>query len=242
MRDYLLDLVKHTIDLGPLDTIRIDGDHETTKISGVGAEKLFVVQGEFKAPVAEFVGTFGMPGLAKLKILLNLEEYKENSKLSISHRADNGSPEMINFENANGDFYNSYRLMASNVVEDKLPRGKFLGAKWVFEFTPSVASIMRLKMQAQANSGDSNFQIKTEDGHLKFFFGDHATTTGNFIFQNDIGSVKLNHTWAFPVSVFESILSISGDKTMHISDDGVAKITVDSGLAKYEYIILAQTK
>lgn len=241
MRDYLLDLVKHTIDVGQLDTVRIDGDQETTKVTGVATENLFVLQGEFNTPVAEFVGTIGMPNLNKLKILLNLEEYRENSKLSISKRADDGSPEMINFENAAGDFHNSYRLMTSNVISEKLKRGKFRGANWLFEFTPSVASIMRLKMQAQANAEESNFQIKTEDGHLKFFFGHHSTHAGNFVFQHDVVG-KLNHTWSFPVNIVQSILSISGDKTMHISDDGAAMITVNSGLAKYEYIILAQTK
>jgi hypothetical protein len=240
MRDYLLDLVKHTIDVGPLDTIRIDGDAETTKVTGVAPENLFVLQGEFSAPVPEFVGTIGMPNLNKLKILLNLEEYREKSKLSISHKQD-GSPEVINFENSNGDFYNSYRLMSTSVINEKLKRGKFRGANWLIEFTPSVASIMRLKMQAQANAEESNFQVKTEDGHLKFFFGDHSTHAGNFVFQHDV-SGKLNRTWSFPVNIVQSILSISGDKTMHISDDGAAMITVNSGLAKYEYIIPAQTK
>jgi len=240
MRDYLLDLVKHTIDVGPLETIRIDGDQETTKVTGVAPENLFVLQGEFNVPVAEFVGTIGMPNLNKLKILLGLEEYKENSKLSISHKED-GSPEVINFENASGDFYNSYRLMSTSVINEKLKRGKFRGANWLIEFTPSVSSIMRLKMQAQANAEETNFQVKTEDGHLKFFFGDHSTHAGNFVFQHDV-SGKLNRTWSFPASIVQNILSISGDKTMYISDDGAAMITVNSGLAKYEYIIPAQTK
>jgi hypothetical protein len=39
-----------------------------------------------------------------------------------------------------------------------------------------------------------------------------------------------------------SILALSGDKTMRISDDGAAKITVDSGVAVYNYILPAQSK
>jgi hypothetical protein len=39
-----------------------------------------------------------------------------------------------------------------------------------------------------------------------------------------------------------SILDLSGDKTFRISDDGAAQITVDSGLAVYNYILPAQTK
>jgi hypothetical protein len=39
-----------------------------------------------------------------------------------------------------------------------------------------------------------------------------------------------------------SILDLTGDKVMKISDDGAAQITVDSGLATYTYIIPAQSK
>jgi hypothetical protein len=44
------------------------------------------------------------------------------------------------------------------------------------------------------------------------------------------------------VAVVNSILSLPGDKTFKISDDGVAEITVDSGLAVYHYMLPAQTK
>jgi hypothetical protein len=46
----------------------------------------------------------------------------------------------------------------------------------------------------------------------------------------------------WPVKQIIDILSLSGDKTMRISDQGVAEITVDSGLATYRYLIPAQTK
>jgi hypothetical protein len=37
-------------------------------------------------------------------------------------------------------------------------------------------------------------------------------------------------------------MNLDGDKTVQISDDGAAMITVDSGLIKYEYILPAQSK
>ena len=39
-----------------------------------------------------------------------------------------------------------------------------------------------------------------------------------------------------------SILNLAGDKTMRFSDEGVAEITVNSGLAVYTYKIPAQSK
>jgi hypothetical protein len=39
-----------------------------------------------------------------------------------------------------------------------------------------------------------------------------------------------------------SILSLPGDKKFRISDQGAAEITVDSGLALYQYLLPAKTK
>jgi hypothetical protein len=112
---------------------------------------------------------------------------------------------------------------------------------WAVEFEPSTASIMRLKMQAQANAEELTFQTKTEDGHLKFLFGDHSTHAGDFVFQHDVAGT-LSRTWSWPVTQFISIMNLTGDKTVRISDLGAAKITVDSGIAVYNYILPAQSK
>ncbi len=240
MRDYLSDLVQHTHDLGCISLVKIVGDDKTTAISGLAEDLSVVVQAEFKNPVPEFMGTFGMPNLTKLKTLLNLQEYREDAKLSITKRAT-GEPDGIAFENKNGDFKNSYRFMASEIVNDKLKTAKFKGVNWHIEFEPSVASILRLKMQMSANAEEPNFQAKVENGDLKFFFGDHSTHAGNFVFQAGVTGT-LKRAWSWPAVQVASILSLTGDKVMRISDDGAAQITVDSGLAVYNYILPAQSK
>jgi hypothetical protein len=240
MKDHLLDLVQHTLDLGFIDLVKINGADDTTVLSGIAQDKSVVVQGQFAGPVPEFIGTFGMPNLNKLKIILNLQEYKENAKLSISKRSD-GSPDGINFENAAGDFKNNYRFMAANIVNEQLRDVKFKGANWSVDFEPMAASIMRLKMQAQANAEETVFKTKTEDGHLKFMFGDHSSHAGEFVFQHDVGG-QIKRQWAWPVVQIISILGLVGNKRMKISDDGVMQIIVDSGIAVYTYIIPAQSK
>ena len=240
MRDHLLDLVEHTHDLGVIDLVKSTGDDKTTVISGLAEDRSVVVEGAFAQPHADFMGTFGMPNLSKLKILLNLQEYRENAQLSLT-RKDNGVADGINFVNATGDFKNNYRFMAAEIVNEKLKTVKFKGVNWHIEFEPTVASIQRLKMQASANAEEVNFQAKTENGDLKFFFGDHSTHAGNFVFQPGVEGT-LKRAWAWPVKTIISILDLTGDKVMRISDDGAAQITVDSGLATYTYIIPAQSK
>jgi len=240
MKDHLLDLVEHTLKLGCIDLVKITGDDKTTVISGLAEDRSVVVEGQYANPVPEFIGTFGMPNLTKLNILLNLQEYKEGAELSVT-RKDTGAPDGINFKNAAGDFKNNYRFMASEIVNEKLKTVKFKGVNWNIEFEPTVAAIQRLKMQAQANSEELNFTAKTDNGDLKFIFGDHSTHSGNFVFQPGVQGT-LKRAWAWPIKTVISILDLTGDKVFKISDDGAAMITVDSGLAVYNYILPAQSK
>jgi len=40
----------------------------------------------------------------------------------------------------------------------------------------------------------------------------------------------------------QAILNLNGELTMSISDQGAMQISVDSGMAKYDYILPAQSK
>ena len=244
MRDYLLDLVEHTHDLGCINTVKITGDQDNTVIDGVAEDRSVVVSGKFLVPVAEFIGTFGMPNLNKLKILLNLQEYKEDAQISLVRENREGveTPVGLHFQNKAGDFKNDYRCMTSDVVAEQLKTAKFRGVSaWHVEFEPTNAGALRLKMQSQANAEELNFQAKTDGQDLKFYFGDHSTHAGEFVFHSGVtGSLK--RAWSWPVKQFISIMDLTGDKVVKFSDDGAAQITVNSGIAEYNYILPAQQK
>ena len=240
MKDHLLDLVEHTHDLGCIDLIKVIGDAKSTVVNALATDQSVVLQATFANPVPEFIGTFGMPNLAKLKILLNLSEYRENAVLDIRKKAD-GILESIEFRNSSGDFKNSYRFMSPEIINEKLKTAKFRGVKWNVEFEPTVAAIQRLRMQAQANAEEPNFQVRMDGSDLRFHFGDHSSHAGEFVFQPQVTGT-LARSWSWPVAVVQNILALTGDKIMRISDEGAAEITVDSGLARYSYILPAQTK
>ena len=243
MRDHLLDLVGHTHDLGCISLVKITGTDSETTIDGLAEDRSVVVQGQFAGPLPDFIGVFGMPNLDKLKILLGLQEYREDAKITVTRQNRNSVdvPVGLHFENKIGDFKNDYRFMTSEIVSEKLKTAKFKGVNWHLEFEPTVASIQRLKMQAQANSEEPNFTVRIDNGDLKFSFGDHSTHAGEFVFYPGITGA-LKRSWAWPVSQVMSILSLVGDKTMRISDDGAMQITVKSGIAEYNYILPAQSK
>jgi hypothetical protein len=243
MKDYLQDIVQHTHGLGIIDLVKITGNDNGTWIDSIAEDRSVIVQAQFKNPVPEFVGTFGMPNLGKLNTILNIPEYKEDAKLGINSQDRNGTqvPVGIHFENKSGDFKNDYRFMTSEVINEKLKSVKFKGVNWDVQITPAVQSIQRMKFQASANAEETTFVAKTEGNKLKFFFGDHSSHAGNFVFQDGVTG-SLTKAWNWPVSAVISILGLPGDKELKFSDAGAAMIVVDSGIAVYNYILPAQQK
>jgi hypothetical protein len=243
MKDNLQDLIQHTHGLGVIDLIKVVGTDQETQIAAIAEDKSVIVTGTFKTPLADFIGTFGMPNLVKLKTILGFDDYDDKATINVTRVNKDGvdTPTAIHFETSTGDFVNDYRLMSKTIIEEKVRNVTFKGATWNVEFEPTVAGIMRLKKQASANSEENNFTTKTDNGDLKIYFGDPSTHSGNFVFHTGV-SGTLSRQWMWPVKVFQSIMDLPGDKTVRISDAGAAEIVVDSGLATYRYLLPAQAK
>jgi hypothetical protein len=242
MKDILQDVVAHTHALGFLSIVKVSND-EGTHIDSMAEDRSVILSASTANPVAEFKGTFGMPNLDKLSLHLKNPEYKDNAKINVVDAERNGEvvPTHIHFENATGDFQNDYRFMNKAIIEEKLKTVKFKGASWDVTVQPSVASIARMKLMSAAHSEEPTFNVSTKDGNLVFSFGDASTHAGEFVFQHGVEGT-LQHTWSWPVAQVQAILNLDGNLTMSISDQGAMKITVDSGMATYDYILPAQSK
>jgi len=241
MKDQLNDLISHTVQLGFIDTLKIVGTDKETAITANAEDRTVIISGKLKGPNAEFIGTFGMPNLNKLKTILGFDDYDEHATISMTRQQRDGQdvPVAIHFETKSKDFVNDYRLMSQAIVEEKVKIVKFAGAAWNVQFEPKIVNIQRLKKQANANSESPTFVTKTDGTDLKIHFGDVSSHSANFVFESAI-SGSLARAWAWPVKQFLSIMDLAGDKKIYISDQGAMKITVDSGIADYEYLLPAQ--
>lgn len=243
LKDILSDIVAHTHSLGFLPLAKITGDDTATTIESMADDRSVILVATTKEPVSVFQGVFGMPNLDKLNLHLKNPEYRENASIDVAYADRNNVkiPVGLRFENQSRDFSNDYRFMNVEIINEKMKTVKFKGAAWNVEFSPSASSIARLRLQAQANSEESVFQVKIEGENLVLFFGDASTHAGSFVFEPNVNK-KLKQTWAWPVQQVMSILSLSGDKVMRIADAGAMQITVDSGMAVYNYILPAMSK
>lgn len=243
MKDILQDLVAHTHALGFIPVIKVTADNNETNIEAMADDRSVILNGKMKNPVEGINGVFGMPNLNKLDIHLKCPEYKENAKINITTATKDGDEILtgLHFENESGDFQNNYRFMSTEIVNEKLKTVKFKGANWDISFTPALTAIQKLKFQANAHSEESVFEVSTSNNDLIFSFGDNSTHTGSFVFQAGTGNT-LSQTWSWPVNQVLSILNLSGNIEMKISSAGAMQISVDSGLAEYNYILPAQVK
>jgi hypothetical protein len=243
MKDILQDIVGHTHNLGFLNIVKITGDEKKTLIDSMADDRTVIMYAETANPYPDMVGVFGMPQMAKLRYHLDCPEYKEDAKIEVVKANRNGEdiPVGIHFENKAGDFKNDYRFMNTEIINEKLKTVKFRGVKWDVEVEPSVQAIQRFQFQASANNEHTTFLAKTENGNLKFTFGDQSSHGGEFIFATGI-SGTLNKGWTWPVSSVLSILKIADANNAKISfsNEGAMQIELDSGLATYKYIIPAQ--
>ena len=243
MKDILQDVVAHTHSLGFLNLVKVSSDDATTNIESMAEDRSVIMSATTKNKVGEFTGVFGMPNLDKLALHLKCPEYQKDSKIEVVSAERNGEtvPTHIHFENEAGDFQNDYRFMNQEIINEKLKSVKFKGATWEVELEPSIASITRMKLQSAAHTEETVFTVKTENNNLVFYFGDHSTHAGSFDFAKSITG-ELKHAWSWPVAQVQAILGLDGKLTMKISDQGAMQISVDSGLATYNYILPAQSK
>ena len=244
MKDILQDIVGHTHNLGFLNIVKITGDDKATKIDSMADDRTVVMFGETTNPHPDMIGVFGMPQLNKLKYNLDCPEYKEDAKIEVVTGDRNGVtiPIGLHFENAAGDFKNDYKFMSTDVINEKLKTTKFKGVKWDVEVEPSVQGIQRFQFQAGANTEHTTFLAKTDGDKLVFTFGDQSSHGGEFVFATGVTG-KLTRAWTWPVVSVLSILKIAdaNNAKVSFSNEGALQITLDSGLATYKYIILAQT-
>jgi len=245
MKDFLQDLVDHTHKLTVLPLVKVTSTAQTATIESVAEDRTVMLYATTHAPVTGLGECiFGMPNLNKLELHLKCPEYKTDATINVVHESRDGTkiPTGLHFTNATGDYENDYRFMNEEIVSAKVRRPK-LKVEIIYDisFVPTGVSIQRLKHQAAAHTEETVFQLATVNSDLVFKFGDASTHAGSFVFHNGINTI-LKNTWSWPIAPIIGILSLNGDLTMKVSDQGSLQIIVDSGTAVYTYTLPAYTK
>ena len=243
MKDILQDIVSHTHALGNIELLKLTTDNKTTEIDSLADDRSVILKATTHSRVDEFEGVFGMTNLSKLQLHLKNPEYRDKAKINVVKETKDGVeyPSYIHFENEKGDFQNDYRFMNQSIIDSKLKSVKFKGVAWALDFVPTAAAIARLKLMTSVHSDEVHVTVSTDNDGFRFSFGDAGSHAGSYVFDHDPNH-SLKRSWAYPVAQIQSILNLDGDINMKVSDEGAMQISVDSGMALYNFILPAQAK
>ena len=246
MRDILLDIVKHTHSLGFIQAVKIDGnDGSETNIEAMDDDRSVVLKGKLHNAVQDFKGVIGLGKLGVLSGYLNFDGYSDaQSKIGVVKRERNGEQvaEELQFDSPKG-YSANYRFMVSQLIEEKLKTVKFKGVNWDLTIQPTQQNLKDLSYFAGVmGSVESTFVAKTDGTDLKFYIGDGSNDRVEIPFASNV-SASLKKGWAWPLAQTLSIVKLSdtSNASISFSEQGAMKITIDSGIGLYDYILPART-
>jgi len=133
--------------------------------------------------------------------------------------------------------------MLEDVINQQLKSIKFKGAEFDINIIPSEKNLKDLQyFNNVLGAYEQYFSPKTDGTDLYFHIGDGVSDRTKILVNNDIdGSVTKD--WRWPLDIVLKILNLSktSNVVMSINDQGLLQIIVDSGLAKYTYLLPAKS-
>ena len=258
MFSELKDLVEHTSGLG-LQIIRIDGESDgATVFRSMDTNKSVVLAGSFAKKIVDFEGVAGLSNLDHLKGYLNLYNQKDDNvkvvRKTRTIREDklddqgnivydtDGKPETVSvetndineivFTRSKPRMKNTYRAAGRNMIPD-IPN--FQGASWDITIQPTSSAINMLAQQASIGY-EKEVGLKTDDGSLFAVFDENDQNMVEI--ATDVEG-SINKSWVWPIDLLLTVLKMSNnaDCVMQVSDKGIAQITINTGVAEYNYLL-----
>lgn len=245
MQNVLKEVVKKIGSLSFIETIKVVGTNEATKIEAVDAEKAVIIKAKLAETQEALIGDFGISSLPLLSGLLNFSSYQTDGATFNVKRRDIGGksvPEEFEFRDENG-MGSNFRLMSGNLVPDQ---PLVADIKWDISFTPTKSKIQEFSALAQLYNGfDQHFSVKTVDGNVVLSIGDEGSAThrASMVFASDIGG-ELKGQLLWPITQFLAIVKLAegNDFSLNVTSKGAMQISVTTENAEYAYIMPARRK
>jgi len=246
IKDVFKDVLKHTHGLGIFEMVKITGEVDKTTVETVDADKTVIFKGETHNPVPDFVDS--TVGLSRMGVLQGYLQYPgfddEDATIKVVTQERNGEevPVEVSFVSKEGNDAN-YRFMLADVINQQLKSIKFKGAEFDVNIVPTKKNLSDLAyFNSVLGTYEANFSPKTDGTELYFHIGDGVSDRTKILISNDIDGT-ITKDWRWPLDIVLRILRLSDSSNvvMSINDEGLLQIIVDSGIAKYTYLLPAKS-
>lgn len=244
IKDTLKDILRHTHNLGIFEMVKITGSIEKTDIVSVDTDKVVIFIANTKTPVPEFVdATIGWNRLPVLDGYLKMfDDAEDTVEVVTEERNGEDAPTEIALKGADGNTAN-FRFMPASIIDAQLGNIEYLGSE---DYEVSIVPTQKNLKDLTAINGilgqyESMFTPKVEDGALYFHVGDTGGDRSK-IKVADVAGGELTREFNWPLDVVLKILRLGdgSNVSLNIMNQGVLKITVDSGISEYKYYLPAQ--
>lgn len=268
MLDNLRDLVRHTTGLG-VETLKLTGTEGNVVIEGVDTDKSIVIKGEFKQEIPELEGICGLSKLDHLSGIVRAYNKKEDTVLvsrstkmmkmdkrdadgklitdengnavSVEEEVDHIS--QLTFKRKSPAMKNDYRVIDRRMIPDQYSMAS--AVNWDVVIEPNQTSIELLQQQASIGI-DQYFGVKTrevEGVNTLFVTLGEAGSEAELEFATDIEG-NMTRDWIWSLDTVLKILKMADSAicTMSFLDKGALQITLDTGLAEYNYIMPSRSR
>lgn len=242
--DSLSDIIKHTHGLGFIESVKLYYSSETgtTHVESI-VDNSVVLYGKMAEPIDGLDSTIGLTRMSVLSGYLNFLPFtSEKAHITIMTQERNGVslPTAVQF-NSNVGHSANYRFMSKQQVESEIQIPTFMEPNWDVVFSPSRQAVRDLSaLRSIVGSLETDFIIETKDNKLNFLIGSDSTDSSKVTFATDVMGV-LRHSYQWSIRSILPILRLGEDAasiTVSISDAGIAKFEIDSGIGVYTYLVM----
>jgi hypothetical protein len=229
------------------DIIKFVGTDDSTEFLANDENKVFFLKGEFKTPVPELKGEFGIPDVSLFNGLLRFPSYNaDGAKISVTRETKTFNNKEIEETVTEFKFRDksnkgaNYRTMSAQhkIMEDlatDIPE-----IPWDVSFKPEKSKISEFFELARLCSGFSeNIAISLINKELIFSFGDEndSSHNANMTFATDVEGILKKIS--YPTSLILNVLKIVANSTfeLKLSNRRIFGVFTESENVNYKYYV-----
>lgn len=246
--DIFRDVLKHTFNTGHIELVKLTGEDKHIAVEALEEGHTIILNGVIPHTIEKLDGVVGLSRMQILKGFLGHEGFSQDgAKVSVAtqQKGEYAVPAELHFSSSGGSVAGTYRFMSTEVANKQICLPTFKGATWDVEINPTIPSMKEfISMNSILGPYEERFTVKTVEQRLEFYLGSAASSQAKIVFARNITG-SLQHAWEWPLSQVMSLLKLhdtSKDFKMAFSSAGVLKITVDSGIGLYEYMLPAAAR
>ena len=239
--DNLKDIISHT--KGFFDSVKLANENNETTVQAIADGSTIILHGKLSKSIPDITTCIGLTRMNILEGMLRFPPFAASASKIEFQKQDKNGVQVLNelkFESTDGHSA-SYRFMSPIEAEKKIQVPPFNGATWDIEVEITKKNLSDLSHFAGVLGGsESTFKVSAKGGKLDFKIG--GTGADRTIVPIATGITKsLAHEHSWRLSEVISLLKLgeTGKCKLCISDLGVLKIELNSGLGVYNYYLVS---